>query len=229
MTPSLRKPTPGRRGRPRRLTLDAIVDTACDLPAGNLDMASIASRLKVGGATLYGYVEGREHLLRLVAERKGQLQPIVDHGQSWQDILREHARSTCQTALDWPELVSQIMQGGVFGDVEAQYLEQLIALLGSRGFTPGRALELYYAVNQLVLGAAVTGNYLKAVAGDGGHAAVLSRFVHSQPEGALPLLQRALADNPQPAVLGDFNTALEHLLAGCQPDNPGNSPSGRSK
>ena len=98
-----------------------------------------------------------------------------------------------------------------------------------RGFTPGRALELYYAVNQLVLGAAVTGNYLKAVAGDGGHAAVLSRFVHSQPEGALPLLQRALADNPQPAVLGDFNTALEHLLAGCQPDNPGNSPSGRSK
>ena len=95
MTSSLQKPTPGRRGRPRRLTLDAIVDTACDLPAGNLDMASIASRLKVGVATLYGYVEGREHLLRLVAERKGQLQPIVDNGQSWQDILREHARNTC--------------------------------------------------------------------------------------------------------------------------------------
>ena len=229
MTSSLQKPTPGRRGRPRRLTLDAIVDTACDLPAGNLDMASIASRLKVGVATLYGYVEGREHLLRLVAERKGQLQPIVDNGQSWQDILREHARSTCQTALDWPELVSQIMQGGVFGDVEAQYLEQLIALLGSRGFTPGSALELYYAVNQLVLGAAVTGNYLKAVTGDGGHAAVLGRFVHSQPEGTLPLLQQALADNPQLAVLGDFNAALEHLLASCQPDNPGNSPTGRSK
>lgn len=232
MNASPRNASSPRRGRPRRLTLEAIVDTACAIAPGNLDMATVARHLKVGVATLYGYVEGREHLLRLVTERKGQLQPIIDRGQSWQDILREHARSTCQTALDWPELISQIMQGGVFGDIEARYLEQLITVLGRRGFSPGRALDLYYSVNQLALGAAVSGNYLRAAAHAGGHHALLNQFLASQPAHTLPQLQQALAENPLPQVLGDFKPALEHLLDSSQPDNPAGpkrSPNPRRK
>lgn len=205
-------------GRPRRLTLDAIVEAACALPVEQLDMASVAARLKVGVATLYGYVEGREHLLRLMAERKGQIEPIVDRGQSWQDILREHAEGLYRTAMAWPELITQIMQGGVFGSEEAQYLENLMQLLGSRGFSPGRVLDLYYGINQAVLGAAVTGTYLRAAQAHGGHTVLLRRFLLEQPPEQLPRLRRALDNNPQPAVLNDYRRAAEHFIAQCQPD-----------
>lgn len=220
MTTLTHKSSAKRRGRPRSLTLDNIVQTACELPPGALDMATLAGRLKVGVATLYGYVEGREHLMRLVTERKGQLQPILDHGQPWQDILREHARSTYQTATEWPGLISQIMQGGVFGDVEAQYLEHLIELLCTRGFSPGKALEMYYGVNQLVLGAAVTGIYLRATEETGGHAALLNRYVLGRPPSQLQRLRLALEQNPAPASLANFDNALEHLLDSRQPDKP---------
>lgn len=205
-------------GRPRRLTLDAIVEAACALPAEQLDMASVAGRLKVGVATLYGYVEGREHLLRLMAERKGQIAPITDRGQSWQDILREHAEGLYRTAINWPELITQIMQGGVFGSEEAHYLENLMILLGSRGFSPGRVLDLYYGLNQAVLGAAVTGTYVRAAEARGGHTLLLRRFLLEQPAEALPRLREAIDHNPQPVVLGDYREAAERFIAQCQPD-----------
>lgn len=215
--------TPGKRrgaGRPRRLTLEAIVDAACELDADTLDMASIATRLKVGVATLYGYVEGREHLLRLVAERKGQIEPIIDRGQSWQAILREHAASLYQIAMNWPQLVSQIMQGGVFGREEALYLEHLAALLGARGFSPGQVLDLYYGINQVVLGAAVTGTYLQAAQAAGGHDTLLRRYLMTHPGEELPRLRQALEQNPTPAVLGDYQQAVECLIEQCRPAHP---------
>lgn len=220
MTQNLQPKRATRRsaGRPRRLTLEAVVEAACALPREELDMASVAARLKVGVATLYGYVEGREHLLRLMAERKGQIAPIVDRGQSWQDILREHADGLYRTAMDWPELISQIMQGGVFGSEEAQYLENLMTLLIDRGFSAGQVLDLYYGINQAVLGAAVTGTYIRAAANRGGHAQMLQRFLLEQPQEALPRLRSALQTNPQPGVLTDYRQAAERFIAQCQPD-----------
>lgn len=223
--PQRKRVTRRGAGRPRRLTLEAVVEAACALPPEELDMASVAARLKVGVATLYGYVEGREHLLRLMAERKGQIAPIVDRGQSWQDILREHADGLYRTAMDWPELISQIMQGGVFGSEEALYLENLMTLLVDRGFSAGRVLDLYYGINQAILGAAVTGTYVRAAASRGGHALTLHRFLLEQPAEALPRLRRALRDNPQPEVLTDYREAAERFIAQCHPDlTPRKSP-----
>ncbi|PLW81364.1 hypothetical protein CWI75_16150 [Kineobactrum sediminis] len=207
-------------GRPRRLTLEAIVDAACELEPSELGMASIASRLKVGVATLYGYVDGREHLLRLIAERKGQIEPIVDRGQSWQAILREHAASLYQTAIEWPELVSRIMQGGVFGQEEALYLEHLAELLCARGFSPGRVLDVYYGINQVILGAVVTDTYLRAARAAGGHDTLLRQYLTTQPGAALPNLRQALEQNPTPAVLADYQQAAERFIEQCQPDQP---------
>jgi AcrR family transcriptional regulator len=81
-------------GRPRRLTLDAIVDAACEVGIAKLEMSLVAERLNTGVATLYGYVRGRDHLLELVAQRLVGQALIKDEGQSWQDILREHATIT---------------------------------------------------------------------------------------------------------------------------------------
>lgn len=214
-------------GRPRRLTLDAIVEAACGLAPDELDMASIANSLNVGVATLYGYVEGREQLLHLVAQRKSQLERIADCGQSWQQILREHAEKTFQTMVEWPELITQIINGGVFGSIEADYLEHLLGLLCKRGFSPGDALEVYYTVNQLILGAAVTSTYLQAARTQaGGHSTPLHRFVLAQPPEELPLLREALEMNPTPAVLADYSDALERFITDRerQSNNEGKNP-----
>lgn len=201
-------------GRPRRLTLDAIVEAACGLPSDELDMASIAKSLDVGVATLYGYVEGREQLLHLVAQRKSQLERIAERGQPWQDVLREHAEKTFQTMVKWPELIAQILNGGVFGSIETDYLEHLLELLCARGFSPGEALDVYYTVNQLVLGAAVTSTYQQAAATQaGGHGNPLRRFVLTQPPEALPLLRKALTMNSTPTILSDYSAALERFIA----------------
>lgn len=200
-------------GRPRRLTLDAIVEAACRLAPAELDMASVARSLDVGVATLYGYVEGREQLLHLVAQRKSQLERIADRGQPWQEVVREHAGKTFQAMVEWPEMITQIINGGVFGSIETDYLEHLLELLCARGFSPAEALDMYYTVNQLVLGAAVTSSYLQAAETQAGrHGSPLWRFVLAQPLDELPLLREALTMNPMPAVLADYSGALERFI-----------------
>ena len=60
-------------GRPRRLTLDQLLDTALDMGLAELSMKDLASRLEVGIATLYRYVDNREALIRLAAGRRAGL------------------------------------------------------------------------------------------------------------------------------------------------------------
>lgn len=201
-------------GRPRRLTLEAIVDAACDVPLDELEMASIARRLNVGAATLYGYIENREQLVNLVTQRKSQLEHIVERGQSWPEILREHARKTYQSMVKWPEIIVQSLNGSFFGAVEAYYLEHLLELMRARGFSTGETLNVYYAVNQLVIGAAVTSTYRRIATEQAeGHGSALQRFVMAQAPAELPLLREALTINPAPEVLDDYSAALERLIA----------------
>src|SRR5687768_11814749 len=92
-------------GRPRRITLDAVIEAACELGIDSFEMTSVAERLGIGVATLYGYVEHREHLVRLAAARCARREQILDRGQSWQDVLREHAAITFEIYQSWPQLV----------------------------------------------------------------------------------------------------------------------------
>ena len=96
-------------GRPRRLTLEAIVDAACEVGIAKLEMSLVAEKLNTGVATLYGYVRGREHLLELVAQRLVGQALIKDEGQSWQEILREHATITYRLFQSLPQLITNLM------------------------------------------------------------------------------------------------------------------------
>jgi len=80
-------------GRPRRLTLDQLLDTALDMGLADLSMKDLASRLEVGIATLYRYVDNREALIRLAAGRRARRAAPVDIGQPWQDITCQYAET----------------------------------------------------------------------------------------------------------------------------------------
>lgn len=141
-------------GRPRRLTLDAIVDAACTVGIERLEMSSVAQHLNTGVATLYGYVRGRDHLLELVADRMASRAIPDNYGGTWQEVLRGHAALCFAMFSSRPEMIGNLI-GGEKTDRELAYATNIIAMLEKRGLSREQALDLYVEANQAVIGAAV--------------------------------------------------------------------------
>lgn len=202
-------------GRPRRLTLETVVAAACEIEGDKLDMATVARRLQVGIATLYGYLQGRDHLLRLITERRNRMGRIVDHGQTWQAIVREHAAKSIEIWSRYPQLIQQVTDGEVAGVLSKEYLESLLALLTKRGFSAALALSLYYEISQIVMGAAVAGNYMRSSfrIHKGGHDEIMRALVRSHPADELPTLRLAVESaEPTSRIIGSYNEALNRLI-----------------
>ena len=213
-TPSVTSLVRRPAGRPRRLTVDGIVDAACALGIERVEMASLADRLGVGVATLYGYVRSRDHLLELVADRRGRRELLVDRGQSWEVLLREHAAASFVIYTVWPQLIAMMIEGGLGREAEAPYLDHLLALLLDRGIAPEDGLRLYYRVNQIVIGAAVGAAYARAVAAEGAEAPdPVARHLLGADD--LPALRRCVAHGADAAAAacGDYRAPLDLLIA----------------
>jgi hypothetical protein len=182
-------------GRPRRLTLDAIIDAACTVGIERLEMSSVAERLNTGVATLYGYVRGRGHLLELVAERMAS-RALVDHyGGTWQEVLLGHAALCFEMFKSKPELIGNLI-GGEKTDSEVAYAENIIAMLEKRGLSEEQAVDVYVETNQAVIGAAVLLIRRNILANAG-----------ADQDGKVILL---------PDGLGDYRPTLERIMRDCE-------------
>lgn len=182
-------------GRPRRLTLDAIIDAACDIGIADLEMGVLAERLNTGVATLYGYVRGRDHLLELVTLRLAGEALVRDGDQGWQDILRQHAAVTYKLFQSLPHVITNLM-GKDNKPQSAHYSQLILDMLTRRDVPMAAAVGMYIEANQVVIGAAVA--LIRRQAGaqitmdSDGHPAAL------------------------PAVLGDYRLTLERIIAGYE-------------
>ena len=191
------QPLSGKRavGRPRRLTLDAIVDAACAVGIERLEMSLVAQQLNTGVATLYGYVRGRDHLLELVAERMASRAMADSFGGTWQEVLRGHAALCFAMFNSKPEMIGNLI-GGEKTDRELAYAANLIALLEKDGLAREQALDLYVETNQVVIGAAVMLARRKILADAG----------VDENGDMIPL----------PAGLGDYRPTLERIVHDCE-------------
>lgn len=178
-------------GRPRRLTLDAIIDAACAVGIERLDMHVVAQQLNTGVATLYGYVRGRDHLLELVAERVASRAMADTYGGTWQDVLRGHAALCFAMFKSKPEMIGKLI-GGEKSDREVNYAANLIGMLEKRGLSREQAVDLYVETNQAVIGAAVmlVRREILMDAGVDEHGEVI----------------------PLPSSLGDYRPTLERIV-----------------
>lgn len=210
LPPAARRP----QGRPRRLTIDTIIDTACEIGIDRLDMAGLAAKLGTGVATLYGYVDNYDHLIHLTLQRLGQSTLIVDHGQSWQAVLREHAASIFAVYRRHPKLIGHMMDGTRRTLADIVYFDHVVKLLVDRGIEAGRALSLYFEVNQIVTGAAVGMHYrASAEAAAGGPDALRVELIAACDANGLPALSEGFAVAGLPPALGDYRPAVERLIA----------------
>lgn len=183
--------TPRRVGRPNRLTLDRIVDEACAMGLSNLEMAELAARLNTGVGTLYGYIKNRDHLLLLAGQKLAEQAHITDRGQSWQDVLREHADVTLTLFDSNPALISRLVGSG-HAMRPFQYSDVIINQLIKRGFHPASAAAIFIEVSQLLIGAATC----KAMREKHNGTAV-------DPMGTTASL---------PSILGDHRPTLERII-----------------
>lgn len=184
-------------GRPRRLTLEAIIDAACEVGIAKLEMGLVAERLNTGVATLYGYVRGREHLLELVAQRLAGQALIRDEGQSWQDILREHATITYRLFQSLPHLITNLI-GKEPEQHSFDYSMRVLAMLQTRGLPATLATNAYVEINQVVIGAAISmmrrETLIRLTGEDDAHR------------------------KPLPDILGDYRPTLERIISGYEAD-----------
>ncbi len=182
-------------GRPRRLTLDAIVDAACLVGIERLEMCTVAQQLNTGVATLYGYVRGRDHLLELVAERMASRAISDNYGGTWQEVLHGHAALCFAMFNSKPEMIGNLI-GGEKTDREVAYATNIIAMLEKRGLSRELALNLYVEANQAVIGAAVMLVRRKILANAG-----------VDEQGNVIAL---------PPGLGDYRPTLDRIVRGCE-------------
>lgn len=150
-------------GRPRRLTLDTLLDAANEMGLHQVNMKALSARLGVGIATLYRYVENRDELVRLAATRQALRRPPPDTGQPWQDILIGYAEALYSVLGHNPQMIVSYLEGGLGVELEAESLDSFLAAMIARDFTPVDALNLYRVMGQIVMGTAAAAAHVAAV------------------------------------------------------------------
>jgi AcrR family transcriptional regulator len=150
------------------LTTEKVIDAAIEIGIDGLTMAAVAKKLGVRITVLYGYVRGREDLLRLAVARTSQHFDLpADTGQLWPMYVASHAVALFSLLTGPGQLMSQFASGGLGPEVEIDRAELWLEALTSRGFTAAAALLLQRQMGEIVLGGAMTALQTRSVDASG--------------------------------------------------------------
>ncbi|SFR91111.1 TetR/AcrR family transcriptional regulator [Sphingomonas jatrophae] len=200
-------------GRPRRLTLERLLDTAIAMGLAEISMKELAARLGVGIATLYRYVESRDALIRLAAGRQAARAAPADTGQDWAALVRDYAAALFSSLGQEPALVVGFLEARWGIAVELEFVDGFLGAMAARGVPGPQAMSLYRAMAKIVLGAAVASGHFAALAARGtGQARELGASLDAFDEDELPHLRAAAADYADEEAASDWRAPLDAVL-----------------
>jgi AcrR family transcriptional regulator len=206
-------PLPRTVGRPRRLTLDQLLDAAIEGGLHDLNMKELAGRLGVGIATLYRYVENREALIRLAAGRQADRHVPRDEGQAWDDLVRDYAAALFSSTSTNPQLLTGFIEGQWGVAIEIEFIDRFLGSMQKRGLSAAAATDLYRQMAQVVLGAAVAASHFSSLAARGtGQARELAIVLGEWEADEVPHLRAAAGDYADEAAACDWRPALDAIL-----------------
>lgn len=219
MKQTSKAPTNGAKtrgvGRPRRLSIDQVLDAGLALGLDGLTMGAVAERLGVTITVLYGYVANKDELVRLAAARASQEHDFpVDSGQHWTLYAASHAVALFELLTGPGHLVSQYLTGGMGPEVELDRAEAWLEGLTRRGFHPREALLLQRQMGEIVIGGAVSIWHIRSLEAAGmGFEKAASRAFAAREEAALPLLrsEQASFSDRRPVWAHTFAQLLESM------------------
>lgn len=186
------KAEPVRRGRPRRLQIEQILEAALAVGLQHLTMSSVAERLGVGKAVLYGYVGSREELIRLAAAHAARRHRFpVDEGQPWDEWIIAYSKALFEVLTMDGELLETWLSGSQSLALEIDTAEMWLSVLTRRGFSGEAALHLRRAVSHLVIGAAAARRREMALRAQGNPRPLQARAaVRDRSAQEMPFLQQ---------------------------------------
>ncbi|WP_157219637.1 TetR/AcrR family transcriptional regulator [Flavisphingomonas formosensis] len=206
--------TPRLVGRPRRLTLDGLLDTAIEMGLADLNMKDLAARLGVGIATLYRYVANRDELIRLASGRQAYRQTPADTGQPLAELVRDYAASLYSSIGANPHLVIGFIEARLGIAAEIEFLENYLAAMRARGYGIAAAMDLYRSLGMIVLGAAAARAHFSALSAQGtDQATELDRAFAVWEPDELPNLREAASYYADADAICDWRTVLDRIIA----------------
>jgi len=228
-------------GRPPRIDRAAIAEAVLDLGLDGISMKAVADHLGVSVAGLYHHVGNRRELLVLAAEYSIARVPAPeDHGQHWDEWLREWARHVYSSFVEEPEVLSQFLSGALRWESMVTVIDSVIQVLGRAGFDPIAAMEAFDTVAFYAVGAAAHELRRRGAAAEGRSTMVeLHRMVAAQPPEELAGVRALLAvppisgttsfeDQLTTVLVGiaarrheDWRPIVDRAASGAQPQEPG--------
>jgi AcrR family transcriptional regulator len=153
------------RGRPARISLDAIVQAAAEI---GFDQFTLASRLDVTVGAIYRYVQSRDELLLLVAQRTDvDSPPIPSSACHWATTLLDACETTYTFYCRSPSGLERFV-GGAFGPhVRVPQRQRTSETLVSQGFSFAEAVALNDAASFVGAGAAINQMHIQSLEASG--------------------------------------------------------------
>lgn len=147
-------------GRPRALSTENVVDAGLELIARQglaaLSIRTLASHLNVTPRTVYTYVESKDQLLSLMADRfleqAGVQNPRPDH--QWLEEIRRISREYYRLYVEHPYALELLLSADASSTRSRDVVEANITLLERAGFSRDDSLMTNRALNRFILGSA---------------------------------------------------------------------------
>jgi AcrR family transcriptional regulator len=147
----------GRPGRPARIDRGDVVAAALAVADEQgleaLGLRSVADRLGVTPAALYRLIDGPADLVAIVIEAAVDAATRrVELPDDWRGAVEQSARLLRKVLLEHPMLVEAYQQRPVVSSGSRKLIEQTMAALRSSGLDEAAVVEVYAAVQALVVG-----------------------------------------------------------------------------
>lgn len=128
------------RGRPSRVGVEQILDTALSMGVDRLSMRSLAARMKIGVSTLYYHVASKEALLGLLGARiLERFRLKLDDPSKWEDGIVATAKELRMVFELAPGLAQSAMVDPRWERAIVTLHEEGCSYLVRAGFTPAEA------------------------------------------------------------------------------------------
>jgi AcrR family transcriptional regulator len=142
---------------PKRVSLEAIVDTAAEVVAADgfeaLTMRRLAERCGIGVMTLYGYVRTKEELLSALADRiLGDVEFEAGDDVRWEEQVAGIFRSVRQAFHDHPELARIAALQPIHGISAYRGAEVVFAAFARAGLDHRQAVAAFEALISFTTG-----------------------------------------------------------------------------
>lgn len=212
----------GRRGPKRGLTLAEILDAAIELAdedgVAALSMARVAKRLGFTTMSLYRYVESKDELLELIADRVIGTPPEIPSDLPWRTGLEVWARAEYDALMRHRWWLRLPISGAPLGPNNMAWLETALGCLASTPLPEALKVQVALNVSVHVIGRARFTADLVVDAESDNYAAILPRLIDPV---RFPALTAALAGDAFAAddvdwEDADFRFALGLLLDGVE-------------